>query len=191
MYAQLFARVHFHGKQQTKYIIKCDNRITYDIRATMINIKRTWWTVVLFVSVLLANAQKKNDGYALFEDKGVVDSIHMEKLALPDAQVYAYFKDEGDHWGKRVHFDVVDSSKFCMVDSDHVKKLQLLTPGDVIEPGFDLGHDWDSKGNLKDSKATFVRFFIVQKLDADKYIIMQVVPYMGDIFYSSKNRDGL
>jgi hypothetical protein len=157
----------------------------------MINIKNMIWTVILFIGALSAQAQKKSDGYAFFEDKGVVDGIHMKKLKLPDALIYAYSKDEGDHWGKRVHFDVVDSTKFCTVDSNHVKVLNVLKPKEVIEPDFDLGHDWDSNGNFKDAKATFSKFFVVQQLDSNSFKIIQVVPYIGDVFYAPKKKDGL
>ena len=142
--------------------------------------------VILFLMLMIALksaalAQYKSNGYVFFENNGVFDNIHMFKHITLNTWLYTYTQKIEDKFVRPIYFNAVDSAKYQIVDSLYLKQLDIKTPYWLYNPNVDsdFGWHWDRNGNL--DTGPFRRFYIVEKLQPNKFRISVIVPYIGSI----------
>jgi|GEM_PF-3871592 len=137
-------------------------------------------------------AQDRPIVYMLFDEQPDSGQVKMFESATGNTRLYAY-SDFSSEIPKRRHFNAVDSSIYRIVDSIYLKQLIIKQPSWHFTKNEDEGfwHDFDSQGNLTDKKSPFKKAFIVEKINDNTFKIIQVVPFMGSIFYAPVRRQGL
>lgn len=141
--------------------------------------------IVIGLSVLNGKAQTNDkdmpDVYVYFEElMRAEEEVSMFKLERPE---YGYDIYVFEIWEprKRALFNTVDREVYKIVDSVYVKQLDVKPP----EWGINI-ENYATDMNYVSTK--YKHIYFVEKIDGNQFKIIEVVSYIGEIFFAPERK---
>lgn len=130
------------------------------------------------MAITYSHGQETNDAkpdvYVYFDEfeDGKVGMFKLDRGVSEDPDIYIYEIN-----ASQLLFNTVDKKKYEIVDSCFVGDLNLKSP------------EWGSKEtnyelDLNSVSRKYEHIYFVEKLAENKYKIIEVVPYIGSIFFA-------
>ena len=135
----------------------------------------------LMILASVSMAQKKRPVYISFnlteDHSGKVEVSKLGDKTGSTMPVIYLFQTATD----QLLFNVIDTANYCIIDSVQVKKLDVKSPEWMVDK-----ENFDRDMKPKDKRYNHI--CMIEKIDDNTFKIIEVVSYIGDIFFAPERR---